>query len=215
MSDGRGEAGNENRSAKRRAVVTGLKPFMDEDLLTRALRHWELHYANSPRFTLQRFVAEVAQEAGLQSLRSSMLLSLVKAMHMPEVELLPDPLARAGQPRESDTAAKAFALLMNNLIVCIPLATQYQFCLDLMESFASNRHLSSELVVALENWLDRDLPLQVPPSPPEILRSLINRTYVLMCERVGPVAADRLLAIVVSDCQEAHPELGRAITELL
>jgi hypothetical protein len=190
---------------------------MDEELLLRALHHWELHYANSPRFTLQRFVAEVAQEGGLQSLRSSMLLSLVKAMHMPEVELLPDPLADAGAShvRGSDAAAKAFALLMNNLIVCLPLAAQYQFCLDLMNSFANNPHLPNELINALENWLDRDLPLRVPPSSPELLRSLINRTYVLMCEHVGPVVADRLLALVVGDCQQAHPELGRAITELL
>lgn len=208
---------SQDKVTRRRAVVTGLSPFMDQEALLKALQHWEQHYANSPRFTLQKFVAEIAREGSMQAQRSSMLLSLVKAMHLPLESLLPDPVAVIGEneeAQESIAVSAAFTLIMNNLVKRIPAAAHYQFCQDLLGSLAHPR-LGSELIRALEDWLGKDRPLRIPPSSPLILRALVNRAYVLLCERLGPVEADQLLAQVVNTCQRARPDLDNAVTCLL
>ncbi len=202
---------------KRRAVVTGLKPFMDEPRLLAALQHWERHYANSPRFTLQKFVAEIAREDDLRGQRSSILQSLVKAMHMSASALLPDPLKDtevAEGAGEAPHSAPAFALLMTRLVQSIPPSAHYHFCLDFLDSL-NNPRLPSELIRALEVWLGRDRPLRVPPVPSLVLRALVNRAYVLLCERLGPVAADQLLARAVADCHAAEPALDGPVNQLL
>ncbi len=64
-----------DRSGKRRAVYTALKPFLNDAVLLKALDHWDTYYADNPQLTLQQFVAEIAKGAGLGHQRSSMLLA--------------------------------------------------------------------------------------------------------------------------------------------
>jgi hypothetical protein len=82
---------------RRRAIYTGLKPYLEDDALLDALMHWENHFATAPRFTLQRFVAELCKEGELRRRRADILLSLVQALSMPATSLLPDPLQHRQQ----------------------------------------------------------------------------------------------------------------------
>lgn len=206
---------SEERSVKRRAIVTGLAPYLNEPELLSALDHWEKNYAASPRPTLQKFVFEIATEGNLRTQRSSMLLSLVKAMNLSPAKLLPDPMVRQtpdGAP--SSGSAAAFVALVTLLLSRVPASQRYSCRLDLLDSLGNHR-LPPPLVKAMREWLDQGKPLVIDITAPLVLRALINRTYVILCERIGPVAADKLLATATNDCQEQHPDLARYLVELL
>ncbi|KAF0808995.1 hypothetical protein A167_02205 [Alcanivorax sp. S71-1-4] len=205
-------------SEKRRAIYTGLKPFLPREDLLQALSHWEANYADRPRFTLQRFVADICRDDVLRGRRSDILLSLVQAMNMPVASLLPDPLhdkqlARADGPVSASTSA-AFCALMEALMTRVPLQTRHSFRLDLLSSL-SRRHLPPALLGAMQSWLGNDQPLKVPAAQETLLQSLVNRTYVVLCERLGPVAADKALVEAVRTVQAAHPDMDKALNGLL
>jgi hypothetical protein len=69
--------------------------------------------------------------------------------------------------------------------------------------------------MALQRWLgDKDV-LKPVNCDPGLLRTIVNRCYVILCERVGPVEADRLLARAADAAQQQQPTLKRAISQLL
>jgi hypothetical protein len=201
---------------RRRAIYTGLKPYLDDDALLEALLHWESHFSTAPRFTLQRFVAELCQDAALRARRADILLSLVQALSMPSSSLLPDPLQhRAASPdNTSEDDSLAFSALLPAFFDAMPKDTQYHMRLDLLASLDPKR-LPKSVLVSLQRWLgDKDVlkPVQCDPA---ILRTLVNRCYVVLCQRIGPVEADRLLAKATDTAHQRHPTLKRAINQLL
>lgn len=202
---------------RRRAIYTGLKPFMSEPQLLEALVHWESHYSTAPRFTLQRFVSELCREGPLRSRRADMLLSLVEAMSMPVQSLLPDPLQqRTGVSGSVSIAEKAaFEALMNALIDVTSKDTHYSLQLDLLASLDTIK-MPVEFCQTLTRWLaDRAAPLSVAGVDSRLLRAIVSRCYVILCEREGPVIADRVLASAVSGVSLSHPALNQAIKKLL
>ncbi|MCC1497986.1 hypothetical protein [Alcanivorax sp. 1008] len=202
---------------RRRAIYTGLKPYMDDDALLDALMHWESHFANAPRFTLQRFVAELCKDADLRSRRADILLSLVQALSMPANSLLPDPLQhrQSTAPAANDSnEGSGFSALMLALFEVMPKDTQYHMRLDMLASL-DVRKLPKSLLVALQRWLGDKDTLQPVQCDTALLRAIVNRCYVVLCERVGPVEADRLLARAANLAQENNPTLARAISQLL
>ena len=48
-----------------------------------------------------------------------------------------------------------------------------------------------------------------------MLRSLLNQFYVVLCEAVGPVSADRILATAAKQVGAERPELGKQLDALL
>ena len=69
-------------------------------------------------------------------------------------------------------------------------------------------------VEPLEYWLnhaDSDLT----PLDKGTLRQLLNRAYVLLCERFGPVRSDRLLKQAADRVREQRPGLQSALHALL
>lgn len=207
---------NDEQSIKRRAVYTGLKPFLDTAPLMEAIDHWEHHYANSPRFTLQRFVADICRDHNLRERRSDILLSLVQSMNMSSSSLLPDPHADRPDNGNPETArmADAFCVLMSTLLECIPADKRHTIRLDLYGSI-DQRRLPPTVSAAMQAWLGNDRPLVLPSAPAPVLRALVNRVYVVMCERLGPVDADRVLALATNSSQSARPDLGDPMSLLL
>ncbi|MBZ2187653.1 hypothetical protein K8B33_00960 [Alcanivorax sp. JB21] len=228
---------NQELVDKRRAVYTGLKPFLPREDLMAALHHWETHYAERPRFTLQRFISDICQDESLRERRSAILLSLVQAMNMPVHSLLPDPLAGQHPQRRDDagtggsaaSVAAAFSALMEALSSRVPLPQRHSFRLDLLASI--NRDTwPPALVNAMQRWLGGDnrdrrnaspdetasgTALSVPAVPEALLQALVNRTYVVLAERIGPVSADRALADAVAQVRDTQPELDKHLSQLL
>src|SRR5690606_26021215 len=142
-------------------------PFLPREDLLQALSHWEANYADRPRFTLQRFVADICRDEVLRGRRSDILLSLVQAMNMPVASLLPDPLtdrqpARADGPASASTNA-AFCALMEALMTIVHLQARHSLRLDLLSSL-SRGHTPQVLLGAMQSWLGNDQPLKVPAA---------------------------------------------------
>lgn len=202
-------------ATRRRAIYTGLKPFMPEEQLLDALLHWESHYATAPRFTLQRFVSELCREGDMRTRRADVLLSLVQAMSLPAQSLLPDPLQRSNaRPRISISETAAFEVLMNAMMEASSKDQRYSLRLDLLASL-DTRKMPVQFCHALQRWLGDKAPLNVSGVDTSLLRAMVNRAYVILCERVGPVVADRILATAVGNVSAAKPELSAAIERLL
>ena len=205
-----------DKKGKRRAIYTALKPFLSERVLLKALAHWDTYYGDNPNLTLQQYVSEIAKGAGLRHQRSSMLLNLSKAMNAPVSTLLPEPGLSAEERDQLPTAATAeiFVELMNSIMRLMPPASQRSVFFDLIASVNRDR-ISKDLFQALHNWIEKEQELIVKPAPPRALRALVNRTYVVMCERLGPVEADRILALAVNHCQSLLPAYNEELTGLL
>ena len=177
---------------RRRAIVTGLMPYMNEPLLLEAISLWQQNYAERPRFSLQGFVSELCQLFDLGERRHQIHMSLVQAMTLSEQELADDPLAsRDESPVEEHPCSRAFEQMMHALWEGIGAAAASQLRLDLAAQLRSQQ-VGAEVRLTMEYWLqspERPLaPLALPP-----LRDQLNRTYVLLCERLGPVEADQQL----------------------
>lgn len=206
---------NSDIDIRRRAIYTGLKPFMEEEQLLDALLHWESHYSTAPRFTLQRFVSELCGEGTLRSRRADVLLSLVQAMSMPSQSLLPAPLQRTGvSPSVSISETMAFEVLMNALMDATNKDQYYSLRLDLLASLDA-RKMPIQFCHSLTCWLGEKAPLDVTGVGTVLLRAMVSRAYVILCEREGPVIADRILAAAVSRVSLSHPEFNQAIKKLL
>ena len=207
---------NRDVSFRRRAIYTGLKPYLADEQLIDAVMHWQQHFAEAPRFTLQKFVSELCREGELRARRADILLSLVQAMNMPGASLLPDPLASSAQQQNQRPAqpGAAFAALMTALFELTPGDNRYQLRLDMLASLDPNR-LPQQVFYHVQRWLADNVPIQSLNGDARILRSLVNRAYVMLCERIGPVQADRILAAAVNRACEAHPSLNDEIEALL
>lgn len=204
-------------SERRRAIYTGLQPFFDEPGLMQALTHWENRYADQPSLALQRFVADICHNSGLKDKRASILRSLLHAMGQDSSELLADPrgqdAAIAGKP-ETASVSMAYAELMLAMMSQVDDSLQHKLRIEL---FAALRHRQLPLTIleALQNWLGTRQALKLNNAPTALLQKLLNQYYILLCENVGPVRADKILARGVSQVQHEHPDLDPYINSLL
>jgi hypothetical protein len=205
-----------DKSGKRRAVYTALKPFLSETVLLKALDHWDAYYGDNPQLTLQQYIAQIAKGAGLQHQRSSMLLNLSKAMNAPVSTLLPEPTLNAEQRERlpSASVAGAFTAVMNAIMLHLPPASQRGVFFDVLQSLNEN-HLPPDFHTAMHNWIVKEQPLNLKPQTPKLLRSVLNRTYIVLCERLGPVDADRVLGRAVDYTSRQQPQLQSFLAELL
>ena len=204
-------------SERRRAIYTGLQPFLDETKLLKAVTHWENRYADQPSLALQRYVVDICQDAGLKEKRSTILRSLIHAMGQDSSELLADPRgteqAEATQ-LEAVSASTAYAELMLAMMSQIDGSLQHKLRIELFAALRQ-RQLPLTILEALQNWLGAQQPLKLGNAPPALLQKLLNQYYVLLCENLGPVRADKILARGVSHVQSQHPELDPFIGSLL
>jgi hypothetical protein len=177
---------------RRRAIVTGLTPYMNEPLVLEAVSLWQQHYAERPRFSLQGFVSELCQLFDLGERRHQIHMSLVQAMTLSERELADDPLADSGESHAQEHPfSQAFEQMMRSLWDGIGARAASQLRLDLAAQLRSNQ-VGTEIRLTMEYWLQSpERPLA--PLALGALRDQLNRTYVLLCERLGPVEADQQL----------------------
>jgi hypothetical protein len=177
---------------RRRAIVTGLTPYMNEPLVLEAVSLWQQHYAERPRFSLQGFVSELCQLFDLGERRHQIHMSLVQAMTLSERELADDPLTDSGESHAQEHPfSQAFEQMMRSLWDGIGARAASQLRLDLAAQLRSNQ-VGTEIRLTMEYWLQSpERPLA--PLALGALRDHLNRTYVLLCERLGPVEADQQL----------------------
>lgn len=198
---------------RRRAIATGLTPYMNEPLLLEAISLWQQTYAERPRFSLQGFVSELCQLFDLGERRHQIHMSLVQAMTLSEQELADDPLAESDDnPAREHPCSQAFELIMRSLWQGIGARAASQLRLDLAAQLRSNE-IGAEIRLTMEYWLQApERPLA--PLALNALRDQLNRTYVLLCERLGPVEADQHLKAAYQESLRTAPNPA-ALRQLL
>ncbi|MEX1669582.1 hypothetical protein AB4876_11735 [Zhongshania guokunii] len=206
-------------SDRRRAIYTGLNPFLDEAALLKAVSHWENRYADQPSLALQRYVADICQNTGLKDKRATILRSLLHAMGQDSTELLADPRGGSNTSTstkhvESASASQAFAELMLAMMSQVDDSQQHKLRIELFAALRQ-RQLPLTILEALQRWLGNREPLELGTAPPALLQKLLNQYYVLLCENLGPVNADKILARGVQHVQTQHPKLDPFLASLL
>ena len=197
----------------RRALATGLAPYLDSAAVAEAVALWQREYADRPSFSLQGYVSELCKRFELTGRRHDVHLNLVQAMSLPERRLAADPLASPNRGAAGHPGSAAFKALMNELWAQLNAADASQLRLDQLADLR-RAGLPDDQRQALEYWLNQ--PRSEPPAlGPKTLAPLVNRGYVLLCERFGPVRADRLLKVAVDRVRLDRPELGGALATLL
>lgn len=187
---------------KRRAIYTGLKPFLNAAEMAPALSMWETEFSSKPNYALANFVTRCCTTDALRRIRTQILSALIAALESPESLLLSDPGSQVGRLTMSDESAREVVLDAKNSIF-IALSTQLWAAVDEMTEKSiidftlrnlAHLKLSSEHANSLKDWfINRSTKF---PCNFELatLQKLINLNYIALCEYYGPVKADRLLS---------------------
>lgn len=208
-------------SFKKRALYTGLRPFLKENELMEALIIWEDRYVHQPKFSLRYYTADLAKRLKRERDEKVMLLNLVVSMNKPESELLPDPSPALRiykknrvQNREMETQLReiqAVSLLIDKWLELV----QSPATIDIGQFVTNNvdrLNLDPDLTVEFTRWMQNN---QYRMQPPRVrlqdLRRLINLFYVGFSEYLGIKRTDHLLKEAV---QRLTHNGGAAYTDI-
>jgi len=95
---------------KRRAIYTGLKPFLNAAEMAPALSMWETEFSSKPNYALANFVTRCCTTDALRRIRTQILSALIAALESPESLLLSDPGSQVGRLTMSDESAREVVL---------------------------------------------------------------------------------------------------------
>lgn len=227
---------------RRRAILTGLRPFLEDEELQAALALWQQEYAGQPVFALSGLVAQCCTRPELKRQRSQMLRALIAALELPSDQLLPDSdlqadaAAMTAQPAKAqlagaDDKTRLFMQLIANIQAsCEPdlraiMRLRLQAALETLGLERQQKHAMwtwlAEQGAALESeglgqkvTLGQNVALGQSYAL-KSLQALINQAYIVMCEQLGPVKADQHLSRAVHATQAKMPVAGFSVHDLL
>jgi len=191
-----------NESQQRRAVFTGMRPFLKDDELIAALEVWQDKYVGKPKVEFTQFLSESCRSKEIRGKRSAILSSIFNSLTLPESQLLPDPLNLQTNQFEFSLEQQetrietnvVFSTFLQTLLSQLDDADENHVRQYLLESCDSNFNINAQQMLALKTWLSGVSEAFEIAFHIDDKRKLINLAYVAMCQFVGPVKADQLLA---------------------
>ena len=201
---------------RRRAIFEGLSAFLSEPELTQAVSHWENRYADQPSLALQRYVTDICQAYTIAEKRSTVLRSLIHAVgQLPSNDQAISRTAPSSPtPSDADQLSQAFSELMLAIMALLDSNQQHALRIDYL-AVLREQQLPLPVREALQRWLGNREALTLTSTSSSLLQTLLNQFYVLLCERLGPVIADQLLAQGVRRVREHKPHLDLHLSQLL
>jgi hypothetical protein len=204
-------------SAKRRAVYTGLQPFLRDNELMEAMILWENRYADEPKFSLRYFASDLSKHIQRPHDANRLYINLVSTQSKPVNELLPDPLEEInayrkrrdintllGEPAASAAShyavpeIEAFKVLVNKWLGLETSAAAIDINRFVMLNL-DRLDIDPSLKVQISRWLADDRKdIKVNNLQIKDLRKIINLFYIGFCEYIGPPRADALLAEAIT-----------------
>ncbi len=191
-----------NESQQRRAVFTGMRPFLNDDDLITALEVWQGKYAGRPKAEYTQFLSESCRSKEIRGKRSAILSSIFNSLTLPEDELLPDPLnlqtnrfefSLEQQETRIETNV-VFSTFFQTLLTQLEGEVESHVRQYLVESCDSHFNINAQQMLALKTWLGGVSEAFEIAFHIDDKRKLVNLAYVAMCQYVGPVKADQLLS---------------------
>ncbi len=193
---------------RKRALYTGLQPFLRDTELMEALILWESRYAGQPKFGLRYFVADLVKSLDRPVEHKHLLVHLVATMNKSAEELLPDPTpALSAYKTRRRTSAyatytlaevEAFSILVDKWLSLAQSAAAIDIG-NFVQRNLGRLNINTDLKLQVERWLeDEQQRIKVPRVDIQDLRKIINLFYIGFCEYMGPTRADTLLAEAVT-----------------
>lgn len=199
---------------RRRAVYTGLRPFFNDLEISKVLELWERDFSQKPMFALNVFIARCCTTPELKAKRGELLRAVIYAMDLPPGQLLPDPVKslkteaeiRAESDHKLDNLTNTFVLLLAAMLAKYDLATQAGIRNFMIENIDKLK-FEPRGAQRMRDWLSGQSSNLAADYKIDVLQKLVNLAYVAMCEYVGPVKADQLLAQAL---KEVEPEAKKS-----
>lgn len=193
---------------RKRAIYTGLQPFLRDSELMEALILWESRYINEPKFSVRYFIGDLSKRLNRTADTKKLLLHLVATINKPAQELLPDPTdaleaykrRRKVTPQHYYAAPEieAFKALINKWLSLEKTAAAIDVSRFVMLNL-DRLNIDPDLKVQTARWLaDARKDINVSNVQLKDLRLIINLFYIGFCEYLGPNQADALLADAVT-----------------
>lgn len=194
------------------AIRLALGAFLDARQTAEALQLWQEKYAGEPTFSVQYFARECCTLFGVESKRSQLIKSLVRELYTQKLSA-PDtqPLRNTLNGPQATAATQVFQLLLQTMIN----STDAMIARDIIvfvEAGMAKMSLDKDTLRALQRWLNQSKSVIDTNLPLPVMITLVNRTYVGLCEYIGPIKADLILhdAVVkaskIKAAQLFHPE---------
>jgi hypothetical protein len=212
----------------RRAIYTGLKPFLAEDELMAALSLWQARYSEGPAYALHGFVNEICASEPLRQMRNDVHRSLRQALFGPDEALDGDPLLQVERWHHGRDGMGAPALAMPALAGKASAKPSTLIFESVFEDFLHLIEEKQPISLQIRSYIDMHLGKVLSNGPVSVqvsrwlrgkqprldnglelaeMRTLLHMAYVLACEYIGPTAADHMLAQAVRHCE--RQELAR------
>jgi hypothetical protein len=193
---------------RRRAVYTGLRPFFNDVEISQVLELWERDFSQKPMFALNVFVARCCTTPELKEKRGELLRAVISAMDLPLNQLLPDPQKmlkteadiKAESAHKLDNLTKIFVMLVAAMLARYDLATQAGIRNFMIENLDKLK-FEPRGAQRMREWLSGQSSHLAANYKIDTLQKLVNLSYVAMCEYVGPVKADQLLAQALNEIE--------------
>lgn len=189
---------------RRQAIFAGLAPLLPEEQTLAALELFDSNFSEGSSFNLQSFVDRVYAQFQPDCARRDLHRALVQSVFL-----------GSGKEERELTEANADTSPLNRLFAHMLSRLLEQVAThDARIESAVRTYLMDKLIALnlptrtqreLVQWLAHKLPELDAPLTPEGARHLLNLAYVLVCEYLGPVVADRYLAEAVKSA-EGLPE---------
>jgi Flp pilus assembly CpaF family ATPase len=207
---------------KRRAVYTGLRPYLSNEELVTALNLWQVEFSDKPKFAFTAFLAVITNSEALRKKRTRILSSLLRAMELSEVDLLADPYDEKGKQYQfatedliaEDQATEVFITFFEKLQEKVGEKNALGMRAYIIQN-VKKLNLNTRNSKQLTDWIDDKATILNGQYNLNNLRQVINLAYVAMCQLIGPVKADQLLAQTIRDVEAFAVEKQINLHDLL
>jgi hypothetical protein len=228
---------------RRRAIYSGLYPYIQGDELLKAMCIWQQQYSSLPSFAIVNFVTEILEDTLLAPKRASIHLSITSSLMLGEDNLAPDPLEDMydylvrtnGKEKANLVLAKAKQEAVNLKVFDSRADTckVYEMVIDqlLKEVAAQSIQAAKEIEISIVNkfkelevdeetlksirkWLKDNTVLQITLDVNK-LRDSLNAAYVTSCSWVGPSRTDKIMNSVIESVENHKISQSFSPRELL
>lgn len=200
---------------RRQAIINGLAPLLREDQTLVALEIFDRSFAHGPAFNLQKYVDQLCERLVPSFPRRDLHRALVASVFLGgsggegKLDMRPESDGPSPANRVFEHLLGGFLSLVAGTRPKVETAVRTY----LAEKLGA-LGLSVVAQKALSEWLSRRQANIGTPISRESMRNLLNLAYVLVCEYLGPVVADRLLSQAVAETEalpEAHAVAPRSL----
>lgn len=217
---------------RRRAIYTGLLPYLEGEDIYTALWLWQDRFSSQPALALHAYIHEITPLMGKAVSRSELHRSLVAAQGRSMGELAPDPyndmLAyREGRLKVSSLASEQTVAVLPSTRVFEAILFEYFQSIDTTQPSVTDKirryiaqhvtHLDLPLPAFTElgHWLNGLRVHLHQPYTVEEIRRLLHIGYIGGCEYLGPTMTDTLLATAVKKTERLPEAMAFPPRQLL